>query len=873
MRITNHTRPATALGRVETASKFFSVGAEKLYLRGVTYGTFAGPSGYPHPDVVRADFSRMRENGVNAVRIYSSPPRWLLDLAENHGLRVLVGLAWESHVAFLDDFARARAIVERVRADVRADAGHPAVFGYAVGNEIPASIVRWHGARRIERFLQRLRDVVKEEDAQALVTYVNYPSTEYLQLPFLDFQCFNVYLEGEEELDGYLARLQNLAADQPLVLAEIGLDSRSHGEEAQAIVLDWQVRTAFAGGCAGAFIFAWTDEWHRGGHAIDDWDFGLVGRAGDPKPALAAVRDAYRDVPFPRGVEWPRISVVVCSHNGARTLGDCLEALERLDYPDYELIVVDDGSTDATAEVAGDYDVTLIRTENRGLSAARNTGLEAASGEIVAYIDDDAWPDRDWLTYLAAAFVTTPHVGVGGPNIPPRASGVMEAAAAAAPGGPMHVLVSDEEAEHIPGCNSAFRRDRLLEIGGFDAQFRIAGDDVDVCWRLQERGWTLGFCPAALVWHHRRKTLRSYFRQQREYGKAEALLERKWPERYNRGGHPRWAGRLYGGAVARTIGRRWRIYYGTWGGGLFQSVYDRRPGTLASLPLMPEWYLLISVLGLTAAYGFLVEPLVVGVPLLDVPLTFLLLVAAIGALVAHSWRAALRAFPPWSGTLAWRAPRIAFSLTLHALQPLARLVGRLRRGLTPWRTLGTLRLAAPIPRSFTIWSEEWHPLEAWVAALREGARAEGRLATTGGPFERWDLLIRGGMLAGVRVRTAIEEHGHGRQLFRVRAWPRAPGLTFAGIALLSVAAVAPAARGDWIGVAFVALFAVLVAARAFREAAAAMATVRDLVRGDGSALVSPARTKSEGALPDVLMEELRRSRSRKLVLAEREGDA
>ena len=111
---------------------------------------------------------------------------------------------------------------------------------------------------------------------------------------------------------------------------------------------------------------------------------------------------------------------------------------------------------------------------------------------------------------------------------------------ASSPGGPVHVLQSDQEAEHIPGCNMAFRRDCLQEIGGFDEQFRVAGDDVDVCWRIQERGWKLGFSPAAMVWHHRRNSLRTYWKQQKGYGKAEALLENKWPEKYNAAGHITW---------------------------------------------------------------------------------------------------------------------------------------------------------------------------------------------------------------------------------------------------------------------------------------------------------------------------------------------
>src|SRR2546430_17282761 len=84
---------------------------------------------------------------------------------------------------------------------------------------------------------------------------------------------------------------------------------------------------------------------------------------------------------------------------------------------------------------------------------------------------------------------------------------------ARAPGGPNHVLVTDREAEHIPGCNMAFRKSRLEAIGGFDPQFRPAGDDVDVCWRLPEHGWKLGFPPAAMGGYHRSNSWRTYRRQ------------------------------------------------------------------------------------------------------------------------------------------------------------------------------------------------------------------------------------------------------------------------------------------------------------------------------------------------------------------------
>jgi len=114
--------------------------------------------------------------------------------------------------------------------------------------------------------------------------------------------------------------------------------------------------------------------------------------------------------------------VVVCSYNGSRTIGETLDHLRHLDYPDYEVIVVDDGSTDATVDIVGHYSFYLNRTDNRGLSSARNTGMQAARGEIVAYLDDDAYPDPHCLTYLAAAFMDSSHVAVGGPNLPPAAT-------------------------------------------------------------------------------------------------------------------------------------------------------------------------------------------------------------------------------------------------------------------------------------------------------------------------------------------------------------------------------------------------------------------------------------------------------------------
>src|SRR5436305_4418690 len=151
-----------ALCRPTVHGRSLFIDDAKLHVRGCTYGTFRN-GGFPRPKVVESDFATMAENGFNAVRTYTVPPKGVLDLAQAHGLRVMVGLPWEQHVAFLG-VRRSADIVDRVRACVSACAGHPAILCYAVGNEIPASITRWYGSRRIERFVNHLGRAAKSED-------------------------------------------------------------------------------------------------------------------------------------------------------------------------------------------------------------------------------------------------------------------------------------------------------------------------------------------------------------------------------------------------------------------------------------------------------------------------------------------------------------------------------------------------------------------------------------------------------------------------------------------------------------------------------------------------------------------------------------
>jgi len=806
----NQTRP-----RAE--SKFLYVGKDKFFVRGTTYGAFPpNTSGDQFPELseIARDFDMMRRAGVNAVLTYTPPPPYLLDEAAAHGLRIIVNIPWQTHVCFLEDLATRRAIREQVRATVAETASHPAILMYCVAKEIPPPIVRWQGARQVERFLGELYDIAKQEAPDTLATYTNFPTTEYLDLPFVDVVTYNVYLHDRVPFRSYLARLQNLAGELPIVLTEVGMCSFRHGRDGQAAFLDWQLRDAFDLGFAGAVVFGWTDPFFQDGCLVEEWGFGLVDAERRPKPSYEVVKDRFTtSVPFPPARKWPRISVVVALHNAAATLEDCLSSLEELQYPDYEVIVVNDGSTDDSARIIERFPFRSITTENSGVSASRNRGWEAATGDIVAYIDSDARADPDWLSYLATVFLDSPVGAVGGPNPVPPEDGWVAQCVYRSPGGPTQVMFDDESAEHVPGCNMAFRRDVLEQIGGFDPMFRHAGDDVDVCWRILEQDWRIGFSPSAVVWHHRRPSVRAYWKQQVGYGVAESLLERKHPNKFNGWGHTFWGGRIYAPYPFFRLFNRSVVYQGLWGSAAFQPIYETRGGgPLSFLPRSMEWHLaLLALAMLSTLSAWVLLPVALG------------LGHTVFYCVSCAMDATLDARTAKAGWLT-RARSRAVIAWLNFLEPVARDWGRLRGGLTPWRSV--LRKDVPRTGGGAPWWQRLLPfrrdrrwifpggpalerfefLEALTDTLREAGAAVGWNAD----WQDWDLYIRRGTLGESRLRMVVEYHGGPKRSARLstRIGPSAPIYWILGT--LAAATVAFVASGFFSAtVACLALFALL----------------------------------------------------------------
>lgn len=248
----------------------------------------------------------------------------------------------------------------------------------------------------------------------------------------------------------------------------------------------------------------------------------------------------------------PDLSVVVCTFRRAEKLAACLDALTRQTIRDrVEVIVVDDGPDDATAEVAGRYDVRLVRhTQNRGLAAARNTGIEAATAPIVAFTDDDCIPDDHWLEALLEPYGGDDVVAVGGDVEALRRTTLVHRYLADTNRlAPLeielsvstsllyraklylrrnwhgdHTLPGTRAVYSLVGANMSFRRDALVEVGMFDPRIDFGGEDEDICRRLRER-FALGrfvFTSRAVIAHDFDGDLRDTLRRSYRYGIGSA---------------------------------------------------------------------------------------------------------------------------------------------------------------------------------------------------------------------------------------------------------------------------------------------------------------------------------------------------------------
>jgi cellulose synthase/poly-beta-1,6-N-acetylglucosamine synthase-like glycosyltransferase len=230
------------------------------------------------------------------------------------------------------------------------------------------------------------------------------------------------------------------------------------------------------------------------------------------------------------GLAIPLVTVVVAARDEAATIERCVRSLRQQTYPAVEIVVVDDGSTDATGPLAAAAGATVLAGQARGLGAARNRGTASGRGAIVAFMDADAYAAPDWLNSLVEALADPALAGAGGVQLAPddatafqrRLQRFLECVG----------FVSDyvrpsggavRPTAHNPGCNSAYRRAVLEAVGGFREDL-FPCDDLDLDRRLTLAGYRLGFAPAARVYHYRVRDLAEFRRMMRRYGAGHRQL-------------------------------------------------------------------------------------------------------------------------------------------------------------------------------------------------------------------------------------------------------------------------------------------------------------------------------------------------------------
>ncbi len=232
-----------------------------------------------------------------------------------------------------------------------------------------------------------------------------------------------------------------------------------------------------------------------------------------------------------------QISVIVAARNSAGTISQCLKSLLAQDHDCFEIVVVDDGSTDDTASACDSWDgVRVIRSHWGGPARARNIGVRAARGEIVAFTDADCVAHPHWLAELARCFEDPAVAGAGGDQVSPEDEtpfGRRVQEFFKAIGFMTDYIRSDtsssgiRETTHNPSCNSAYRKSVFEEVGGF-SEDQFPGEDVELDLKLKRFGHKLVYNPSAIVGHYRPASLKRLASMMRRYGAGERRLVQKY---------------------------------------------------------------------------------------------------------------------------------------------------------------------------------------------------------------------------------------------------------------------------------------------------------------------------------------------------------
>jgi glycosyltransferase involved in cell wall biosynthesis len=747
---------------IQVHGKFLSKSGSKFFFKAMRLDDVGSTLDFDAKLKLRRRMEALKGAHTTGLILTQANAQPALDIAAQAGLFAIIELSASTEEII--DRRKWRTVLSRFSHEANVLGSHPALAGFLISCPITADWIRAHGVDLVRMRLGQALEVLEHGAPDKIRSIKIRPETRALSMFEEDVIFAEVPALEPLELHDFITSIHIVAENRPVI---IEFAAASPGQ-------DEAVAMAFGTGAAGVVAPAVpapasaTSLNVRMLQAADLMPFVSLNGTCPPKPASV-----------------PMVSVVICAYNAERTMRQCLESLRKLDYPNFEVVIVDDGSRDNTAAISMDFpEFRLVRQPNKGLSFARNVGMQAARGEIIAYTDSDCVVDPHWLTLMARAMEQGGFDGCGGPNLSPHEDGRIEACCSASPGAPCHVLVGDTRAEHLAGCNMVFARAALEKVGGFDAQFTTAGDDVDVCWRMIDAGLKIGFCASAFVWHFRRNTIKAYYGQQRGYGRAEAMLYARYPARFNSLGQIAWRGTIPGLARTYPGGGRKRMFWGAATLGT-QRVFDPALTMARVIPQTMEW-----TAGWTVA---LVASILLGW-------------SAIPA------AAMLALGPMWALYYGWHAPleKCHQSFSSRMLIAYLAYTGSMVRATTRYKTRArilagldseqmirqrpTVSLARRSVR-LNYWNEEYVSRDSILDRMFKLFARGRHAAIIDLGWNDYDFEVRPGAWTRIEIKSADEEHGGMRLKNLVEARVRCSRLSKIALALGAAAAVIAAIAG------------------------------------------------------------------------------
>jgi hypothetical protein len=488
---------------VAAHAKFFSRCGQKFFLTATRLDGFGTTLDLNEKLKLRRRLEDLKAAHTTGLILTEGQSQPALNVVAAAGMVAIVDLSIES--GDLVDRSRFAELVSRVAHAGNVYRSHPGLMGYLIdfpsepdtSRDGPCLIA----VKTLRRRLCTLVSLLKQHAPNALVAIKRRGS---LAPPLAEedfLYCSSARLE-ERALSPWIQNLHRLAGPRPVVIEFTPASSGQDDAVAEAL------GAGAAGVVAPSVPAPPSRDWLgiRMLRPAETMPFASLDGAGPPQPNRC-----------------PLVSVVVCARGGERTMPRCLESLSRLTYPNFEVVIVADGGSAGVSQPVAQFpQFRVIGPSNQGLGAARNAGLKAACGEIVAFVEPDFAVDSDWLTFLVRTMQEGQLDACCGPAYVSHQTAKLATCVTAAR--PWSCLTSFGDA--MTRSNLAFTKDALRRAGGFERKYKTFEADMDLCRKIEGTGAKLGYSPAALVWSLRPDTLRTFLSRQGSYGRVDAKLGR-----------------------------------------------------------------------------------------------------------------------------------------------------------------------------------------------------------------------------------------------------------------------------------------------------------------------------------------------------------